>query len=88
VKDAPPCLAYHGSNEVSVQSRVRQAGETLCRAIRYALGLRTRLLLSSIKYRKDSISVQIDLRAKGAVIPSHQLAYVGVPFDSGDMRMN
>jgi hypothetical protein len=59
--------------------------ETLCRAIRYALGLRTRLLLSSIKYRKDSISVQIDLRSKGAVIPSHQS---GVPFDSSDMRMN
>jgi hypothetical protein len=32
--------------------------------------------------------VQIDLRAKGAVIPSHQLAYVGVPLDSSDIRMN
>ena len=61
--------------------------ETLCRAICYALGLwvaRSRLLLSSIKYRKDSISVQIDLRAN----VSHQLANVGVPFDSSDMRMN
>jgi hypothetical protein len=31
--------------------------------------------------------VQIGLRAKGAVIPSHQLAYVGVPFDSSDVAL-
>jgi len=30
VTEAPPCLAHHGSNEVSVQSRVRQAGVKPC----------------------------------------------------------
>jgi hypothetical protein len=32
--------------------------------------------------------MQIDLRAKGAVITSHQLAYVGVPFDPSVIHMN
>ncbi len=35
-----------------------------------------------INCRKDPISLQIDLRAKGAVITSHQLENVGVPFDA------
>ena len=39
-------------------------------------------------YRKDPISAQIDLRAKGFVILSHQLVYVSVPFDSSNMCMN